>query len=226
MILKTNLHFHSAEDEKLVPYGIYQYIDRAQKKGFDVLAYTPHRKFLFKEDYAKYAGKKGILLIPGIEMEIKKKHIVVLNCGREIERVKSFQELSAYKNENPQILIMAPHPFVFSLQSLGCRLLENIGLFDVIEMSIFSNKIFNFNKKAAAAAQKNDKPFIATSDTHFLKDLGRGHASINAAEKSAEAVFSAIKKRDFQNKMNSMNPLIMLAYMTKAIFRTLAQFLF
>ena len=221
MILKTNLHFHTKEDEKSISYDIYQAIDYAKTHNFDVLAYTPHRKFFFKDEYAEYAAKKDILLMPGIEMEIEGKHIVVLNCDKEIEDVKSFSALSAYKRENSQVLILAPHPFVFSPKSLGPRLLENMALFDAIEMSVFSNKIFNFNKKAEKIAKKYNLPFIATSDAHFLEDMERGYALINVQEKTSEAVLSAIKKRDFQNKMNSMSPLAMLKYVIKSTLNVL-----
>lgn len=221
MILKTNLHFHAKEDEPFLSYDIYKAIDYAKEYSFDVLAYASHKKFLFKDKYAEYAAKKGILLIPSIEMEIKRKHIVVLNCNKEIENVKNFQELSDYKKKNPQILILAPHAFVFGLKKLGHYLFKNIDLFDVIEMTVFSNKTFNFNKKAEKTAQKNNKPFIATSDMHFLKDLERGYALVNASQKTIESIFEAVKKGDFQNKMNSMNLLAMLEFQIKVLLNIL-----
>lgn len=221
MILKTNLHFHTKEDDIGVHYDIYKAVDYAKEKGFDVLAYTPHRKFFFQEKYAEYAANKGVLLIPGIEMEIKGKHIIVLNCGKEIENIKSFQGLADYKSKNPQILILAPHPYVFSHKSLFSKLLENIDLFDAIEMSVFSNKIFNFNGHAKKIADKYGKPFVATSDTHFLKDMERGYALINAPERTPEAVLSAIKKGNFQNKMDSMSPLAMSKHLIKSILNVL-----
>ncbi len=215
MALKTNLHFHAAEDEQISRHNIYQLIDHAQKRGFDALAYTPHRKFLFSPEHARYAQEKNILLIPGIELEIGKKHILVLNCDKEIEKVKTFKELSDHKNKNPHIFIIAPHPFVFSRKSLRAKLLENIHLFDAVEMSVFSNKLFNFNKRARHAAEKHGKPFIATSDTHFLNDIERGYALVEAQNKTAEAFFSAIRENKFQNKLNSMSPLAMIKYRAK-----------
>lgn len=218
MILKTNLHFHAANDEKISRYDIYQSIDCAQKQGFDVLAYTSHRKFKFKQEYADYAAEKGILLTPGIEVEIKRKHIVILNCGKEAEEIKTFENLSDYKNKNPQIFVFAPHPFVWSPKSLGSKLLKNIDLFDAIELTVFSNKIFNFNKKAQEVAEKYQKPLIATSDTHFLKDFSRGYALIDAPEKTPESIFAAIRKGNFQNKLNSMEIFAMAEFQIKSRF--------
>ena len=222
MVLKTNLHFHAAEDEiKIVSYNIYQGIDYAKEKGFDVLAYTPHEKFLFREEYAEYASQKGILLIPGIEGKIERKHFIILNCSKEAENIKTFKELADYKNKHLESFILAPHPFVLGLKSLYSELLENIDLFDAIEMTVFSNKIFNFNKKAVEIAGKYNKPFIASSDTHFLNDLERGYALINAPQKTIESIFEAVKRGNFQNKIDSMGPLAMLKFRIKVLLNIL-----
>ncbi len=140
----------------------------------------------------------------GIEIKIKRKHILILNGDKKMEEIKTFGDLSDYKKRNPRIFVLAPHPFVFSYKSLGSKLLKNIDLFDAIELTVFSNKIFNFNKKAEITAKKYQKPLIATSDTHSLKDLNRGYALINTEMKNAESIFASIKKGNFQNNLNSM----------------------
>ncbi len=221
MFLKANLHFHAAEDEKIVSHNVYQGIDYAKEQNFGVLAYTPHRKFCFEQKFSQYAESKGLLLIPGIEIQIGKKHIVILNCDKEAENIKSFKDVANYKKSNPNILILAPHPFVFSPKSLKSDFVKNIDLFDAVEMTVFSNIIFNFNKRAEIAAKKYGKPFIATSDTHFLKDINRGYALINVREKTIEAVLDAIKNGDFQNKMNSMNPFAMAKHIIKGVLNTI-----
>ncbi len=219
MILKTNLHFHtSLDDGKIVDYDIYRYIDCAKEKCFDVLVYTPHWKFLFRQEYADYAERKGILLIPGMEAEIGGKDVLIVNCDGEAEKIKTFEDLGAYKNKNPEVLIIAPHPYVLSPKSLRSKLLENIGLFDAIELTVFSNKIFNFNKKAAEVAEKYSKPLIANSDTHFLKDLNRGYSLVETEKKNIESVLSAVKKGKFQNKMDSMDIFAMLNFIRKLVY--------
>ncbi len=217
MTLKTNLHFHAKNDEKISDYTIYQMIDYAKASGFDVLAYTPHKKFIEQKEFSDYAASRNLLLIPGIEIEIKGRHILVLNCDKKAENIKTFNELADYKKNNPHIFIIAPHPYVFSKKSLFSNLAKNIDVFDAIEMTVFSNSIFNFNKKAAETAAKYNKPFIATSDAHFLKDIERGCALIETEQKSAEAIFNSVRKNNFQNKMNSMSPLAMIKHMTKSI---------
>lgn len=217
MIFKANLHFHAHNDELAASYDIYKYIDCAEERGFDVLAYTPHGKFLYEEEYGRYAENKGILLIPGIEIRINKKHIVVLNCGKETENIKTFEELRNYKNKNPQIFILAPHPFLWSRKSLFSNLIRNIDLFDAVEMTVFSNWLFNFNKRAKKVAEKYNKPLVATSDTHFLKDMERGYALIEADNKTARDIFVAIKKNKFQDELNSMGLFAMAVHVFKLI---------
>lgn len=222
MLLKANFHMHTREDPvDKISYTIYKAIDHAAKSGFDVLTFTPHRKFVCKQEYVDYASQKNVLLIPGIEANIEKKHVVILNCDESINFIKTFKDLKVYKKKNPQIFVFAPHPFVLSSKSLGKKLLENIDLFDAIELSVFSNKIFNFNEKAVSVAEKYNKPLIATSDTHFLKDLGRGYVLIETQKKTAEAVFEAIKNKNFENKMDSMGILAMLEFQIKAKTRYL-----
>lgn len=231
MLLKTNLHLHTADDPKdKISYSIYQAIDHAQKKGFNVLALTCHKKYAYKKEYADYATTKNILLIPGIEASIEKRDVLILNCDKNIEKIKTFPELKLYKKNNPQIFIIAPHPFVPYLppKSLGKKLLENIDLFDAIEITVFSNSLFNFNKKAVKIAEKYHKPFIATSDTHFLKGLDYGFSLIEIPtpqekippDLNIKIIFSAIQGKKFKNKTTPLNPLLLLEFIIKATYRT------
>jgi len=230
MLIKTNFHLHTSDDPRdKISYSIFDAIDKAKEKNYGCLALTCHRKFVYKKEYEDYAKKKDILLIPGIEASIEKKDILILNppysragC-KEVEQIKNFEDLAKYKKENPEIFIIAPHPFVPYVPrvSLSKKLIKNIESFDAIEKTIFSNKIFNFNKKAGVIAEKYNKPFIATSDVHQLKDVDRGYVLIEAKEKTPQAIFEAIRKGDFKNKLNSMGIFRMAEIQIKSILRLL-----
>jgi len=207
MQLKASLHIHTSEDKRdghIINYNVYNLIDEAKKNGFNVLGFTPHKKFVFKEEFAEYAKKKGILLIPGVERGLGRffnKHVVILNCDKTIEKVKTLKELLAYKNEHPEIFILAPHPAYNRLISIGAGKLEKyINLFDAIEHSSAYSKKLNFhNKKAAAIAARFQKPVIATADVHVLKKLNTDFAIIEAVDLTAESVLQAIKYGKFKN---------------------------
>ena len=200
MILKTNLHFHTDDEGgRSTIHSFYQGINHAEKLRFRVIGLTCHKRFTYKKEYADYARRHGVTLIPGIEANIEGRHVIVLNCDRGIERVANFQELREYKQKNPQIFILAPHSFFPRQICLRGKLEKNIDLFDAIELSWYYLKWINFNKKARLIAQKYNKPFIATSDTHLLEYLNTSYALIDSKSPEIKDILEAIKKGQFKN---------------------------
>jgi predicted metal-dependent phosphoesterase TrpH len=201
MEIKTNLHFHAKEDPiDKVEYGVKTALKKAAELGFGALALTFHRTFNDGAEFKDEADKNGVLVIPGIEANIENKDVVILNCDKNAEKIKTFAELREYKKNRPDILIIAPHPYVTSTKSLMGKLKQNIDLFDAIEMTVYSNNIFNFNKKARRTALEYKKPFIATSDTHILSYLNKSYAIINSEEKTVASIIKSVKKNNFKNK--------------------------
>lgn len=222
--LKANFHLHTADDPRdKLKYFLEEAVDCASAGGFDVLALTCHDKFAYKEEYADYAAGKNILLIPGIEATIEGRHVVVLNCDKKAEALKTFKELEIYKKENPGIFILAPHPFVvyYPVISLGKKFYENSDLFDAVELTIFSNRFFNFNKKAEKAALNCKKPLLATSDTHCLKYFERGYFFVDAKEKTIESVLNSVRSAAVKNVIAPLSLSEMFFYETGSVFRRL-----
>jgi predicted metal-dependent phosphoesterase TrpH len=206
MKLKANLHFHSKEDPiDVVPYTLYEGIDYAAQLGFNVLASTCHTSFASTPEHVQYAHSKGILLIPGIEADIyetgtqRRNHIVILGCDKNIENVRTFDDLRVYKASHPEICIIAAHPLYPGTFSLGIRLEKYIDLFDAIEHSWFYTRFFNHNTKAIAIAKKYNKPIISTSDTHFFAFMDTNYAEIDTQTVTQEDVFNAIRSGSFTN---------------------------
>ena len=208
MKLKANLHFHSSEDSYHgdgICYSLFDGIDYANSLGFNVLGSTCHRTVVCTSEHIKYAKEKGILLIPGIEADIYNKdrtsrnHVVILNCDKSIEEVVTFKDLEKYKNEHPDIFVIAPHPFLYEGWSLGPHLEEFIYLFDAIENSWFYSEWYNINKKAKLIADKYNKPFISTSDTHIFDFMNKSYTNIEAEKNTTTSFFQAIKKHKIKN---------------------------
>jgi len=107
--LKADLHLHTAEDPvDRVRYTAKELIAKAADEGFDVISITNHQQMTFNQDLFFYAKERDILLIPGMEMTIQKRHVLVLNPP--LNKVCSdFFSLS--KLRRPETLIVAPHPF-------------------------------------------------------------------------------------------------------------------
>jgi len=220
MIFKTNLHLHTADDWRdRLKYSTREAIDKAAAAGINVLSLTCHSRLVFKDEDREYAKQKGILLIPGIEARISRKDVVIINCGSDIQGVNTFEELRNYKKEHPEILVIAPHPFVPSSKSLKNQLIRHIDIFDAIELSIYSNKLFDFNKKAASVANKYGKPLVANSDAHRLKDIRRAFTSVKAQEKTAISILAAIKNGGTSTHLDSLNIFEMAVFRTISFYR-------
>ncbi|MDD2487302.1 MAG: PHP domain-containing protein [Candidatus Gracilibacteria bacterium] len=223
MRYKASLHLHSKEDfmdGKIIDYDIFELIDEAKNKDFDILALTCHEKFIFSEEYREYAMKKGILLIPGIELALNKtfftqEHMLVLNCDKSAETIKDFKDLEKYKQENPSCFIIAPHPGFDIFNSISFKnLILHIDIFDAIEHSWCYSDLWNKNKEAIKIAQISDKPMISTSDVHFLGLLDMDYAIIESDSLEIGDIFENIRNKRFEN-MTKEKPFLMI---TKTVF--------
>ncbi|RLD12062.1 MAG: hypothetical protein DRI44_01940 [Chlamydiae bacterium] len=194
MIIRADLHIHSGDDpyDKL-PYTVFNAIDQAAARGINCIAITDHMQFSWKREYSDYAKKKQVLLIPGIETQIINKDVIVLNSDKNVERIKTFDDLRAYRSEKH--LIIAPHPFYPIKYALKKLLYENADIFDAVEISSCYLNWFNkFNLKARKAARKLAKPLICNSDSHALWQIGNVWTEIEVNSLTIQNVITAVKK--------------------------------
>lgn len=224
MLLKSNLHFHTAEDpHDIVEYSLKEGIDYAASLNFDVLAVTCHNYFAWTQAHADYAQEKGVLLVPGIELTVgeekkfkrngyrKGYHVVVINADKSAEDVHTFRELEEYKDKRGrEIAIIAAHPYFYGNFSLKERLEKYAYLFDAIEHSWFYSRIFNRNEKARKASLKLELPLLATSDTHYFhrKHMEKNYAMLDVDERTVPAVVFAVKNGDIENVTKPSNTII------------------
>lgn len=192
--LKADLHLHTAEDPlDRVRYTAKELISKTADEGFDVISITNHHQVTFNQDLFSHAQEKGILLIPGVELTIQRRHVLVLNPPPH-KRCLDFPSLS--KLRRPETLIVAPHPYYPGRYSLNGYLLEHIELFDALEYCHFYSQMINFNLRAVEVSHSFGLPLIGNSDAHFFSQLGSTY-SLVYAEKNLESVFEAIR----QNKL-------------------------
>lgn len=212
MKIKTNLHFHTADDDlDPITYSTKEGIDKAVSLGFGALAITCHQKFAWTEDYAEYAKSKGLLLIRGIEIYIgetmadSRRHVLVLNATPDVENIRTFEALELYKGQHPEIFVVAAHPYFYGNICLKRFLEKYIYLFDGVELSWFYSRWFNRNVKGRLVAEKYKLPFIATSDTHYFDFLDTNYCTIDTDAVTPEALFSAIRAGKFENTTSPRN---------------------
>ncbi|MEA3514378.1 MAG: PHP domain-containing protein [Nanoarchaeota archaeon] len=216
-MLKVDFHIHTGSDplDKL-SYTDEELIDKASDLSFDAISITNHNACTYAKELADYAESKGILLIPGSEITINGRHVIVLNITqRDVDEIKTFDDLRKLKSQK-DILVIAPHPYFVLPNCLSKKLIQNIDIFDAVEYSYFHTKWINFNRKAKAAAEKFSKTLIAQSDTHILKCFGNTYSFVDA-----EKDFKSIKKAVIGGKVKIVSPPLRFSNMLWTIFMML-----
>jgi predicted metal-dependent phosphoesterase TrpH len=202
-LLKVDLHLHTADDPlDRVRHTAKELILKAAGEGFDVLSITNHQRMTFNQDLFSYARELGILLIPGIEMTIQRRHVIVLNPPPH-KMCSDFFSLSRLRR--PETLIVAPHPYFPGTYSLNGYLLKHLELFDALEYCHFYSSMINFNQRAIEVSLSNGFPLIGNSDTHFLSQLGTTYSMIYA-ERNMEAIFAAIRENKVEVITRPLSP--------------------
>jgi predicted metal-dependent phosphoesterase TrpH len=190
-LLKVDLHTHSADDpEEYVAHTSCELIDKAHRLGFDALSITSHKALLCPSYLQEYAHERGIVLIPGAELEIEGKHVLVINAHEGIVSARTFDDLRRLRT--PENLIVAPHPYHPGRSSLLWKLRRSIDVFDAIEFSWFYHRHINFNTFAVRVAARHGLPLLCTSDCHHLEKFGSAFSFVQA-EKNVESIVRAVK---------------------------------
>jgi len=203
--LKADLHLHTGEDpHDRVLYTAKELISKAADEGFEVLSITNHQCVTFNKNLSSYARERGILLIPGMEVTIRKRHVLLLNPPLG----KAFPDFSSLLHlRRPDSLVVAPHPYFPNPRSLNGLLLKNLKLFDALEYCHFYSPRFNFfNQRAIGVSEFYGIPLLGNSDTHFLSEFGTTYSLIHA-EKNPEAIFAAIRENRTEVITRPLSPI-------------------
>jgi len=178
--LRADFHTHTSDCiYDGIPHSAVQLIDRAAQMGFRALAVTNHDYLIYSECWREYALERGVILFPGVEVEIGRRHVLIINASRDADRIKTFEDLRVYRRMNNS-LIIAPHPFYPSLICLRRKLYQYWDLFDALEYNSFYTTFFNPNRRAVEFAQQVGLPLIGGSDSHRLSMLGKTYSLIQA----------------------------------------------
>jgi predicted metal-dependent phosphoesterase TrpH len=214
--LKADFHIHTGEDPRdRVPYSAYDLIRKAAEQRFDVLAITNHQCRTFDEKLFSYARDLGILLIPGLEGTIEKRHVLILNPPPD-SAFPDFASLTVLNR--PDSLVIAPHPYFPGLHSLNGHLRTHLALFHALEYCHFYSPHMNFNHRAEALSRFSGLPLLGNSDAHFLEQLGTTY-SLVYAEKDLVSVFSAIRQGKVKVITRPLSPIQMGSFMGRFLGR-------
>ena len=184
----------------MLDYNAFELVDHAVSLEYRVLALTLHGCIYYPEELRKYAQSKGILLIPGIELYLDRREVLLLgNCFHDVASLRTLHDLRALKKlHGEDLLVIAPHPFYGLPQCLGKQLEKYADVFDAVEFCHFYTSWWNPNRRAEEVAHRINKPMIACSDTHQLKWMGH-HYHLVDAKQTKEDVFTAIRAGRIRN---------------------------
>lgn len=202
--LKVDLHTHTSEDPKdIVRFSARELIDRARDLNFDAIAITNHDIVTDAEEITAYADENNILLIPGMEATLSRKHVVILNPPfRKNPENYTLADLPHIKSK--ENLILAPHPFFPQSRSLKRDFHVYSTCFDAIEFSHFYSQRLNFNRQAEQIAKIHNLPMVGTSDCHILWEFGTTYSLVEA-EKDVSSILSAVKQSKIEIKTTPLS---------------------
>jgi hypothetical protein len=191
MWLKADLHIHTCEGpEGIVRWTPREVIDLAARTGYRILSFTDHDRRTYDSSLAGYAQERGIVLIPGVEATIERRHVLLYNFSHSLDGLRTLGDIR--RRKGPDSLVIAPHPFFPGPTSLRQRLVENLDLFDAVEYCHFHTPWLDFNRAVFQLALANNLPLVGTSDAHLPCQFGTTYSLIEA-EPTPEGVLCAIR---------------------------------
>jgi predicted metal-dependent phosphoesterase TrpH len=192
-MIKVDLHTHTDDDPAdRIPHTAHQLIDRASALGFGAIAITLHNRWRDPAPLAEYAAERSVTLIPSIERNIGRKHVLLINVPRDAERVKTFADIAALKS-GTNALVVAPHPFYPIPSALGHLLDEHAALIDAVEVNSVHVRGLDFNRRALAWARAHGKPVVGNTDLHLLMQMGHTYSMVDAEQRTPDAICAAIR---------------------------------
>jgi predicted metal-dependent phosphoesterase TrpH len=193
-VLKVELHAHTGLDPAdYVPHTTRQLIDRAAALGYGAIAITLHNRYYEPLADREYARERGIVLIPGIERTIDRRHLILLNFPADCQAVSSVEDVRALKRRYPKGLVVVPHAFYPIGSALGPDADRWESLIDAVEVNSMFTRWLNFNRRAIAWARSRGKPLVGNTDLHLLDQLGTTYSLVDAGP-DPDAICDAIRE--------------------------------
>ena len=191
-MIKLELHTHTDEDPAdRITHSTRQLVDRAAALGYGALAVTLHDRYFDPAPHADYARERGVVLLRGIERNIGRHHVLLVNFPAACADVRSFDDISALKRQYGG-LVVAPHPFYPIPSALGSALEPNAAVFDAVEVNAMYTRLVDFNRRARTWAAAHGKPLVGNTDLHLLDQMGTTYSLVDS-EPHPDAICDAIR---------------------------------
>jgi len=186
--LKIDLHIHThySEDATTTLKEVVYY---AKKSGLDGVAVTDHETL---RGALRLAKKSQLTIIPGLEIETSRGHILALNMTTVIPKKLDLIETVEKIHEAGGVAVVA-HPAV--VLKTGLRLMitldSKVDAVEVINSASFP--FFLSTYLSCRLAKRLNLPQTAGSDAHHGAEIGSAYTLIDA-DSNSDDIAEAIRK--------------------------------
>jgi len=187
-LLKIDLHMHTCYSEDATT-TLKEVVYYAKKKGLDGVAVTDHQTL---KGALKLARKSQLTIIPGLEVETQKGHILALNITTLIPPNLSLTETVQKIHDAGGVAVVA-HPAVVLKTGLGIKITSNSNIDAVEVINSASFPFFLSTYLGRRLAKRLNLPQTAGSDAHHALEIGTAYTLVDA-DSNTDDVAEAIRK--------------------------------
>jgi len=192
-VLSVELHTHSSlSHDGRDPVELL--LEQAQAVGLDALAVTDHDELDAALRAVELAPEYGLTGIPGMEVTCKAGHVLALGITEAVPPGLSFAEtLDRIRNQGG--LAVVPHPFQESRHGVLDKISKDeLATADAIE--VYNSRLLTgrSNRQAERFARRRGLPMTAGSDAHIAEMVGQAVTTVDATDRSVEAILDAIRE--------------------------------
>jgi predicted metal-dependent phosphoesterase TrpH len=186
--LKIDLHVHTCYSEDATT-TLKEVVYYAKKKGLDGVAITDHETL---SGALKLAKRSQIIIIPGLEIETLRGHILALNMKTLIPPNLSIEETVQKIHDAGGVAVFA-HPAAVLKTGLGqmITLSSDMDAVEVINSAAFP--FFLSTYLSCRLAERLNLPKTAGSDAHHALEIGTAYTLVNA-DSNSDDIAEAIRK--------------------------------
>jgi len=186
--LKIDLHVHTCYSEDATT-TLKEVVYYAKKNGLDGVAVTDHETL---KGALKLARKSQLLIIPGLEVETQRGHVLALNITTLIPPKLSLTE-TVQKIQDAGGVAVVAHPAVVLKTGLGLKITSssNIDAVEVINSASFP--FFLSTYLGRRLAKRLNLPQTAGSDAHRALEIGTAYTLVDADSNTTD-IAEAIRK--------------------------------
>ena len=165
---------------------------QAEAVGLDAIAITDHDEIDASLAATELAPEYGLVGIPGIEVSSTAGHILGLGIEEAVPPGLSYESTISRIRDLGGLAVI-PHPFQESRHGVMKRIdRERLAEADAIE--IYNSRLITgrANRQAERFARSRGRPMTAGSDAHISEMVGQAVTLVDADDRSAASILSAI----------------------------------